>query len=202
MGVEFIADICLLFGFYVFRWGPLIGPKKAFDPTKFFIVCCNVLGSPYGSASPLTINPDTNNIYGPEFPLVSVRDDVKIHRLILDQLGVKQIAICVGGSMGGMQVLEWAQMGKDYVRSIVPIATSGRHSAWGISWGEAQRQSIYSDPNYGKKKEKVLCAIFIYFCVYYHYYSGWLLYRGKPSCCRTFCCTHVCFIDLPFSQLV
>ncbi|KAI8885553.1 homoserine O-acetyltransferase [Backusella circina FSU 941] len=130
-------------------WGPLIGSKKAFDPTKFFIVCCNVLGSPYGSASPLTINPDTNNIYGPEFPLVSVRDDVNIHRLILDQLGVKQIAICVGGSMGGMQVLEWAQMGKDYVRSIVPIATSGRHSAWGISWGEAQRQSIYSDPNYG-----------------------------------------------------
>lgn len=167
MGVEFIADICLLFGFYVFRWGPLIGPKKAFDPTKFFIVCCNVLGSPYGSASPLTINPDTNNIYGPEFPLVSVRDDVKIHRLILDQLGVKQIAICVGGSMGGMQVLEWAQMGKDYVRSIVPIATSGRHSAWGISWGEAQRQSIYSDPNYGKKKKrKGVIGLFLFISVF------------------------------------
>ncbi|KAI9498098.1 homoserine O-acetyltransferase [Zychaea mexicana] len=129
-------------------WGALMGPRRAFDPTKFFIVCCNVLGSPYGSASPLTINPETGERYGPEFPLVSVRDDVKLHRLILDQLGVKQIAICVGGSMGGMQVLEWSLMGKDYVKTIVPIATSGRHSAWGISWGEAQRQSIYSDPSY------------------------------------------------------
>ncbi|CEG72172.1 Putative Homoserine O-acetyltransferase [Rhizopus microsporus] len=131
-------------------WGPLIGPKRAFDPTKFFIICCNVLGSPYGSASPLTINPETGNIYGPEFPLVSIRDDVNLHRLILDDLGVKQVAICIGGSMGGMQVLEWAQLGKEYVRSIVPIATSGRHSAWGISWGEAQRQSIYSDPSYAE----------------------------------------------------
>lgn len=126
-----------------------MGPRRAFDYTKFFIVCCNVLGSPYGSASPLTVNPETGDIYGPEFPLVSVRDDVALHRLILDHLGVKQIAVCVGGSMGGMQVIEWAQMGQDYVRTIVPIATSGRHSAWGISWGEAQRQSIYSDPNYG-----------------------------------------------------
>lgn len=132
------------------RWGALMGPRRAFDPTKFFIVCCNVLGSPYGSASPLTINPETGERYGPEFPLVSVRDDVKLHRMVLDQLGVKEIAFCIGGSMGGMQVLEWAFMGKDYVKAIVPIATSGRHSAWGISWGEAQRQSIYSDPDYGK----------------------------------------------------
>ncbi|KAI9310963.1 homoserine O-acetyltransferase [Dichotomocladium elegans] len=129
-------------------WGPLMGPRRAFDPTKFFIVCCNVLGSPYGSASPLTINSETGERYGPEFPLVSIRDDVKLHRLILDQLGVKQVAICIGGSMGGMQVLEWAFQGSDYVKAIVPIATSGRHSAWGISWGEAQRQSIYSDPHY------------------------------------------------------
>ncbi|CDS11059.1 hypothetical protein LRAMOSA03323 [Lichtheimia ramosa] len=129
-------------------WGALMGPRRAFDPTKFFIVCCNVLGSPYGSASPLTINPETGERYGPEFPLVSVRDDVKLHRMVLDQLGVKEIAFCIGGSMGGMQVLEWAFMGKDYVKAIVPIATSGRHSAWGISWGEAQRQSIYSDPDY------------------------------------------------------
>ncbi|KAH8551252.1 homoserine O-acetyltransferase [Umbelopsis sp. PMI_123] len=128
-------------------WGPLIGPNLAFDTTKFFIFCANVLGSPYGSASPLTINSETGEQYGPEFPLVSVRDDVRLHRIILDSLGIKSVAICIGGSMGGMQVLEWAQQG-DYVRNIVPIATSGRHSAWGISWGEAQRQSIYSDPFY------------------------------------------------------
>ena len=71
-----------------------------------------------------------------------------IHKLILDDLGVRQLAAVVGGSMGGMLVLEWAYFGKDYVRTIVPIATSSRHSAWGISWGEAQRQSIYSDPKY------------------------------------------------------
>src|SRR5579871_4928731 len=71
-----------------------------------------------------------------------------IHKLILDDLGVKQIAIAIGGSMGGMNVLEWAFFGPEYVRSIVPLATSARHSAWCISWGEAQRQSIYADPKY------------------------------------------------------
>lgn len=71
-----------------------------------------------------------------------------IHKLILDDLGVRQVASVIGGSMGGMLALEFAYLGKDYVRSIVPIATSSRHSAWGISWGEAQRQSIYSDPKY------------------------------------------------------
>lgn len=71
-----------------------------------------------------------------------------LHRLLLDDLGVKQVAAVIGGSMGGMLVLEWAYFGKDYVRSIVPIATSSRHSAWCISWGEAQRQSIYADPKY------------------------------------------------------
>ena len=73
---------------------------------------------------------------------------LSIHRLVLDDLGVRQIAAVVGGSMGGMLALEWAYFGKEYIRSIVPIATSARHSAWGISWGEAQRQSIYSDPKY------------------------------------------------------
>ena len=71
-----------------------------------------------------------------------------IHKLVLDDLGVRQIATVVGGSMGGMLVLEYAYFGKDYVRTIVPIATSATHSAWGISWGEAQRQAIYSDPKY------------------------------------------------------
>ncbi|KAJ2818802.1 homoserine O- acetyltransferase [Coemansia sp. 'formosensis'] len=129
-------------------WGPLLGSGRAFDTSRFFVVCCNVLGSPYGTASPLTTNPDTGAPYGPEFPLTSIRDDVRLHRLVLDALGVKQVAICIGGSLGGMQCLEWGMFGTDYVRVIVPIATCGKHSAWGISWGEAQRQAIYSDPNY------------------------------------------------------
>jgi homoserine O-acetyltransferase len=129
-------------------WGPLLGPGRAFDPTKFFIICLNSLGSPYGSASPCTIDFETGKYYGPEFPLVTVKDDVNIHKLILDDIGVKSIAVVIGGSMGGMLVLEYAYFGKDYVRTIVPLATCATHSAWGISWGETQRQSIYSDPKY------------------------------------------------------
>ncbi|KAI5209328.1 hypothetical protein AUEXF2481DRAFT_38137 [Aureobasidium subglaciale EXF-2481] len=132
-------------------WGPLLGgPGKAFDMSRFFVVCLNSLGSPYGSASPVTSKDGNsqNEHYGPEFPLTTVRDDVNIFKLVLDDLGVKQIAAVVGGSMGGMLVLEFAYFGKDYVRCIVPIATSAQYSAWGISWGEAQRQSIYSDPKY------------------------------------------------------
>lgn len=132
-------------------WGPLLGgPGRAFDTSRFFIVCMNSLGSPYGTASPVT-NKDgdaTKGHYGPEFPLTTIRDDVRLHKLLLDELGIKQVAAVVGGSLGGMFVLEWAYLGKDYVRCIVPIATSSRHSAWGISWGEAQRQSIYADPKY------------------------------------------------------
>jgi len=131
-------------------WGPLVGPERAFDWGRFFVVCCNSLGSPYGSASPCTMNHETGRIYGPEFPLTTVRDDVNIHKIVLDYLGVRSIAVAIGGSMGGMLVLEWAYFGREYVRSIVALATSSRHSAWCISWGEAQRQSIYSDPKYGR----------------------------------------------------
>lgn len=129
-------------------WGPLLGPARAFDPTKFFIICLNSLGSPYGSASPVTLNPATGERYGPEFPLCTVRDDVQIHKRVLDFLGVKQVAACIGGSMGGMLCLEWAMFGKEYVKNIVALATNARNSAWCISWNEAQRQCIYSDPKY------------------------------------------------------
>jgi homoserine O-acetyltransferase len=132
-------------------WGPLLGgPGKAFDISRFFVVCMNSLGSPYGSASPVTSTDGdaTKGQYGPEFPLTTIRDDVNIFKVLLDELGVKQIAVVIGGSMGGMLVLEFAYFGKDYVRAIIPIATSARYSAWGISWGEAQRQSIYCDPRY------------------------------------------------------
>ncbi|KAK4502602.1 hypothetical protein PRZ48_006028 [Zasmidium cellare] len=138
-------------------WGPLLGgpgkngeEPRAFDMSRFFVVCINSPGSPYGSASPVTAkdgDPEKGN-YGPEFPLTTIRDDVNLFKVLLDDLGVKQIATVIGGSMGGMLVLEFAYFGKDYVRTIIPIATSARYSAWGISWGEAQRQSIYSDPKY------------------------------------------------------
>ncbi|GAA5991296.1 hypothetical protein JCM10908_003243 [Rhodotorula pacifica] len=132
-------------------WGPLLGPSHAFDPSRYFIFCANVTGSPYGTASPVTQNPSRpdGGWWGPEFPATTVRDDVRLHKLLLDHLGVETVAVVIGGSMGGMAVLEWPLTApKGYVRNICPIATSARHSAWGISWGEAQRQSIYSDPEY------------------------------------------------------
>lgn len=130
-------------------WGPLMGRGKAFDPQRFFVFCANVLGSPYGTASPVTVNPDTQKPFGPEFPQTTIRDDVRLHKLVLDHLGASGVAVAIGGSMGGMAVLEWPLCTpQGYVRHIIPIATSARHSAWCISWGETQRQSIYSDPMY------------------------------------------------------
>lgn len=126
-----------------------MGRGKAFDSNRWFIFCANVLGSPYGSASPVTVNSATGKPYGPEFPPTTIRDDVRLHKVVLDHLGVSSIGVVIGGSMGGMAVLEWPLCTPPgYVRHIIPIATSARHSAWCISWGEAQRQSIYSDPGY------------------------------------------------------
>ena len=130
-------------------WGPLLGPDLAFDISRFLVVCLNSMGSPYGSFSPMNVNSETGEMYGPEFPLCTVRDDVRAHKIVLDSLGVKSIACVIGGSMGGMLALEWAaSFSKEYVKNMVALATSARHSAWCISWSEAQRQSIYSDPNY------------------------------------------------------
>ncbi|KAF5364231.1 hypothetical protein D9756_000909 [Leucocoprinus leucothites] len=130
-------------------WGPMMGRGKAFDSRRFFIFCANALGSPYGSASPVTINPDTRRPYGPEFPPTTIRDDVRLHKIVLDHLGITSVAVVIGGSMGGMAVLEWPLCTPPgFIRHVIPLATSARHSAWCISWGEAQRQSIYSDPGY------------------------------------------------------
>ncbi|KAF9917181.1 homoserine O- acetyltransferase [Lobosporangium transversale] len=123
-------------------------PGKVIDETKFFVICLNVMGSPYGSASPLTNNPDSSRRYGPEFPLATIRDDCKLHKMILDDLGVKSVAICIGGSMAGMHVFEWAFYGPDYIKLLVPISAPAKTSAWSMGWTEAQRQSIFADPKY------------------------------------------------------
>ena len=130
-------------------WGPLLGPDRAFDPTRFLIFCANVIGSPYGTVSSTTANPETGRPYGPEMPGSSVKDDVRLHYGVLKELGVKSVAAVVGGSMGGATCLEYPlNTPPGFVKAIIPLATSARHSAWCISWGEAQRQSIYSDPEY------------------------------------------------------
>ncbi len=127
-------------------WAPLIGPDRTLDTNRFFVVCLNVLGSPYGSASPVSNNPETGEPYGSGFPAVTIRDTVRAHRQVLEEaLGVRRVLFALGGSMGGMQSLEWA-FEDDFVDGIVPIGVGGRHSAWCIGFSEAQRQAIYADP--------------------------------------------------------
>ncbi len=126
-------------------WSPLIGPGKALDTDQYFVVCANAMGSPYGTASPITIDPLTGLQYGIKFPIPTIRDTVNLHKKLLDELGVQKIAFPIGGSMGGMQVLEWA-FHEDFVFALVPIGVGGRHSPWCIGWSETQRQAIYRDP--------------------------------------------------------
>ncbi len=126
-------------------WRGCIGPGAALDTDRYFVVCPNVIGSPYGSVSPISVNPETGRPYGLDLPQATVRDAVALHKLLLDRLGVRGVAFAIGGSMGGMQVLEWAFYG-DFVRALVPIGVGGRHSAWCIAWSEAQRQAIFRDP--------------------------------------------------------
>lgn len=130
-------------------WEGLLGADCALDPTEDFVVCLNVPGSPYGSVSPLTGPPASGTRYGADFPPFTIRDTVRLHRRALTQLGVRRVRCAVGGSMGGMQVLEWAfettDDGAPFVQALAPIAVGGRHTAWQIGWSEAQRQAIYAD---------------------------------------------------------
>lgn len=128
-------------------WAPLIGsgPQYTLDTSKYFIVCANYLGSVYGSSSPLDINPRTGRRWAADFPLVSIRDNVRAQKLLLDQLGVRGIAMAIGGSLGGMLALEWAATYPAFVRSLVLVATCARHTDWAIGLGEAGRQAVYAD---------------------------------------------------------
>ena len=128
-------------------WSDLVGPGKPIDTDRFFVVCANILGSPYGSSSPVTGQPGRLNTYGGAFPRVSIRDSVSVQRRLVRYLGVKQVACVVGASMGGMLALEFA-FHRDLVRSIVVIAAGARHSPWSIAWTEAQRQAIFADPDW------------------------------------------------------
>ncbi len=129
-------------------WEPMLGAGKAFDTDRDFIVCSNILGSCYGTTGPTSLNPATGKSYAAEFPAITVRDMVQVQAALVEALGIQTLQLVVGGSLGGMQVLEWAMLYPERVRAIAPMAVSGRHSAWCIGLSEAQRQAIYADPNW------------------------------------------------------
>ncbi len=135
------------FGF----WDGLIGPGKVFDTDRFFVVCMNSLGGCRGTTGPASIDPATGKPYGLRFPIVTVRDMVRVQeRVLRDLWGVTHLALVAGGSMGGMQALEWAVTYPDRVRALVPIATAGRVNARAIAFNEIARRAILLDPLFRK----------------------------------------------------
>lgn len=129
-------------------WDNLIGNGKAIDTSKFFVVCLNNIGSCHGSTGPTTINPKTGKIYGADFPLITIKDWVKTQVMLSDRLGIKKWHAIVGGSMGGMQALQWSVDYPDRLSRCVIIASTPKLSAQNIAFNEVARQSILSDPEF------------------------------------------------------
>lgn len=128
-------------------WGDLFGPGRAFDPERDFIVCSNVLGGCYGTTGPLSPAPD-GLPWGSRFPRLTVRDQVRLQMRLADRLGIRRIRCVVGGSMGGLQALEWALLDPQRVAAVASIAAAGRHPDWCMAWSEAQRLALAADPKF------------------------------------------------------
>jgi homoserine O-acetyltransferase len=129
-------------------WDCMVGPGKGIDTEKFFVVCANNIGSCMGSTGPSSLNPATGRVYGLDFPVVTIGDMVTAQKALVDHLGIDRLLGVVGGSIGGMQVLEWCVRYPEMVVSAIPLATSMRHSALSIAFNEVARQSIMADPNW------------------------------------------------------
>ncbi len=133
-------------------WNNLIGPGKIVDTNFFYVICSNVIGGCQGTTGPSSINPKTRKRYDLSFPVITISDMVKGQVRLIDALGIKKLFAVIGGSMGGMQSLEWGASFPDRVNAIIPIATSYRHSAQNIAFHEIGRQSIMSDPDWQRGK--------------------------------------------------
>jgi homoserine O-acetyltransferase len=129
-------------------WQGLFGPSRSFDPDHDFIIAGNVLGGCYGSTGPTSTRPGTDRWYGRDFPPVTIRDMVNFQAELLDHLGVESLRLVIGGSMGGMQALEWAASFPERVEGAVAIGVGANHSAWSVAFSEAQRAAIWADPRY------------------------------------------------------
>ncbi|OQX15675.1 MAG: homoserine O-acetyltransferase [Desulfobulbaceae bacterium A2] len=129
-------------------WDRMVGPGRPIDTDRYFVICSNILGSCMGSTGPASINPATDHPYGLTFPMVTIRDMVRAQKRLIEHLGISRLMSLVGGSVGGMQVLQWCASYPEMVRSAIPIATTTRHSAQAIAFNEVARQAIMADPNW------------------------------------------------------
>lgn len=129
-------------------WNIMVGPGKVIDTERFFVICTNVLGGCLGTTGPASVNPETGKPYGLSFPVITIGDMVRAQAMLIDSLGIDQLFSVIGGSMGAMQVLEWASKFGDRVFSAVPIAGAPRHSAQNIAFHEVGRQAIMADPDW------------------------------------------------------
>ncbi len=135
-------------------WDDMIGPGKVLDTNRYFVISSNVIGSCFGSTGPTSINPRTGKPFNLQFPVVMVRDMVRAQQLLLDRLQIDRLLTVIGGSMGAMQALEWAIHYPERVRSIIPIAGTGRPSPMAIALNALARQAIYNDPMWRKGNYK------------------------------------------------
>jgi homoserine O-acetyltransferase len=129
-------------------WSALVGPDKPFDTEKYFIICSNVLGGCMGTTGPASINPATGKPYGLDLPVVTIADMVRAQAMLVERLGIDTLFCVAGGSMGGMQALQWAALFPDKVFSAMPIASAARHSAQNIAFHEVGRQAVMADPDW------------------------------------------------------
>lgn len=129
-------------------WDGLIGPGRALDTNRYYVICANVLGGCQGTTGPTSINPATGRPYGLAFPFITVGDMVAVHRALVEALGIERLLCVIGGSLGGMQVLEWAARAPQSLRSAVCLAAAGNLSAQGIAFNAVGRRAIYADPNF------------------------------------------------------
>lgn len=166
-------------------WPGLVGKNKVIDPAQYFIICVNKPGSPYGSISPLSTDPQTGTPYGFRFPVFTIRDMVHTYQLLREALDIQEIVLGIGGSTGGMQLLEWAIEEPGLFRHIVPIATNAVLSPWGIAFNASQRMAIEADSTWrdttaeaGQKGMAVARSIAL---LSYRHYRGYGITQGRDK---------------------